>query len=583
MKKRGESGFAMLLVFLMAATIAITLYLEIPRVAFQAQRQKEQLLIERGQQYQRAIQLFVRVNGRYPGDLKDLESFNNRRFLRHKFIDPMTGKDDWRIIHINNGVLTDSVLNKNKPGTQGQQAASTAGQYVGEQAGLGVTPIPGQQTVSSAITRRRVSDGGVAPTVGPDGQPLTPGQPASGFGTIPGQPLPGQPIPGQPLPGQQISGQPMPGQVFPGQPVAGQPIAQPFPGAPVPGSVPAPFTGGQTFPGQVPGQPFAGTPTNAGQVPGQPFNGAQPAPGTPVPPTFPNQTGGLNPNGQPIPGRVPGFVPGGAQTNPNSSGQSYVSGTQPYVGGTQPYVGGGQYIGSQAAPTAPTPPPTTPYTPGQFGSQPVQAQPVTPTPVPPQSSFPGMPGFGQIPGGAQAPGTPQTANPGMPGQNPAADMINNILRNPRPVQTGTSGTPLGGQQVGGGIAGVASKSEDPAIMVYNDHTNYNEWEFIFDYTKQQPLPNPNGGTIGTSAASLGSLPGSPSPLATPSPTAAVNANPGAFGAAGPLGGQTTLGQTTLGQTNPGQTTPGQTAPGQTGAGQTSGAPKLPPGLRPGRP
>ena len=87
MKKSRESGFAMLLVFLMAATIAITLYLEIPRVAFKAQRQKEQLLIERGEQYKRAIQLFVRVNGRYPGDLKDLENFNNRRFLRHKFIE----------------------------------------------------------------------------------------------------------------------------------------------------------------------------------------------------------------------------------------------------------------------------------------------------------------------------------------------------------------------------------------------------------------------------------------------------------------------------------------------------------------
>ena len=40
MRKRRESGFALLLVFLMAATIAVTLYLQIPRVAFQAQRQK---------------------------------------------------------------------------------------------------------------------------------------------------------------------------------------------------------------------------------------------------------------------------------------------------------------------------------------------------------------------------------------------------------------------------------------------------------------------------------------------------------------------------------------------------------------
>src|SRR5690349_11402424 len=101
MRKRQQSGFALLLVFLMAAVIAITLYVQVPRVAFEAQRQKEQLLIERGEQYKRAIELFVRTNGRYPGRIEDLENFNNRRFLRHKFVDPMTGKDEWRLIHIN--------------------------------------------------------------------------------------------------------------------------------------------------------------------------------------------------------------------------------------------------------------------------------------------------------------------------------------------------------------------------------------------------------------------------------------------------------------------------------------------------
>ncbi len=39
---------------------------------------------------------------------------NNRRFLRHRYMDPITGKDDWRLIHIQNGVLTDSVVNKLK-------------------------------------------------------------------------------------------------------------------------------------------------------------------------------------------------------------------------------------------------------------------------------------------------------------------------------------------------------------------------------------------------------------------------------------------------------------------------------------
>ena len=42
-RRSGESGFALLLVFLMAALIAIMLYRELPRLAFESQRAKEQL------------------------------------------------------------------------------------------------------------------------------------------------------------------------------------------------------------------------------------------------------------------------------------------------------------------------------------------------------------------------------------------------------------------------------------------------------------------------------------------------------------------------------------------------------------
>ena len=58
--RRDESGFALLLVFVMAAAIAITLYIEVPRMAFESQRAREQMAIDRGLQYKRAIQLFYR-------------------------------------------------------------------------------------------------------------------------------------------------------------------------------------------------------------------------------------------------------------------------------------------------------------------------------------------------------------------------------------------------------------------------------------------------------------------------------------------------------------------------------------------
>ncbi len=72
------------------------------------------MLVERGEQYKRAIGLFLRTNKntRWPACIEELENFNNRRFLRRRYLDPITGKDEWRLIHIANGVLTDSVTNK---------------------------------------------------------------------------------------------------------------------------------------------------------------------------------------------------------------------------------------------------------------------------------------------------------------------------------------------------------------------------------------------------------------------------------------------------------------------------------------
>lgn len=125
MKRRRsqQSGYALLMVFLLAAVVSITLYSEMPRVAFESQRTKEQLLIDRGEQYKRAIQLFYRKNKRFPTTMEELEKFQEIRYLRQKYKDPMTGKDEWRIIHVGpGGQLTDSLVQKqqNPLGPNGQ-------------------------------------------------------------------------------------------------------------------------------------------------------------------------------------------------------------------------------------------------------------------------------------------------------------------------------------------------------------------------------------------------------------------------------------------------------------------------------
>ena len=65
---------------------------------------------------------------KYPAKIEDLENTNNKRFLRRRYIDPMTGKDEWRLVHVNGmGQLTDSLVQK-PPSPSGASGASGAEQ-----------------------------------------------------------------------------------------------------------------------------------------------------------------------------------------------------------------------------------------------------------------------------------------------------------------------------------------------------------------------------------------------------------------------------------------------------------------------
>ena len=118
----------LLTVLFMAALLVIGLAVSLPRQAFEGQRQREDDLIYRGRQYSRAVELYFRKFKRYPANLEDLENTNNVRFLRRRYVDPITKESEWRVIHIGPaGVFTDSlVYDQAKPETKdGQQAAGT--------------------------------------------------------------------------------------------------------------------------------------------------------------------------------------------------------------------------------------------------------------------------------------------------------------------------------------------------------------------------------------------------------------------------------------------------------------------------
>jgi type II secretory pathway pseudopilin PulG len=446
----------------MAAIVGITLYLEVPRVAMQAQRDKEQALIDRGEQYKRAIQLFVAKAKRYPADIKELESFQNQRFLRQRYKDPMTGKDEWRLIHIQGGVLTDSKVTK--PTAAGKEEAKGPNGFIGEQAGLGAMPNQNQPGgAANARDRRRPSEGNNA---------TMPGSGAPGTDQTNGQNSPNTPIPGQtPDNGQYQAGQ----------------IGQPTPAMPMPIPAPQGFPGQATVsPGMVsPGMTSPGM-TSPGMSPGMTSPGMV-SPGMVSPGMV---SPGMTSPGMVSPG-MPGFGGRGGitpTTTPTSSGNSFVGGGGSFVGGSGSYVGGGSVTGSQ------------PAYPGQAGFAGQQAYPGLPgqpgAPVNSQaggmSPYPIQPGSNGTPPGFPQPGT-------VAGQaNPAADMIRNILTTPRPG--GMPQTNPGGQTIGGGIAGVATTAEGEGVKVYNDRTLYQEWEFIFDPQKVKQIPNPNAvGAGGTPA------------------------------------------------------------------------------------
>jgi len=94
-----ESGYILLAVLFMVALILIALAVAAPKIASDIQRDRENDLYHRGEQYKRAIKLYYKKFGRYPSSIDQLENTNNMRFLRKRYVDPMTGKDDWKLIH----------------------------------------------------------------------------------------------------------------------------------------------------------------------------------------------------------------------------------------------------------------------------------------------------------------------------------------------------------------------------------------------------------------------------------------------------------------------------------------------------
>jgi hypothetical protein len=135
-----------------------------PKVAFDGQRQKEEELIFRGQQYTRAIQLYVRRFGRYPTSLEELEDTNELRFIRKLYKDPMTTDGEWRLIHVGPGPVFIDALNPPVPvtpkGAAGGSSTQPSTNPFDTARGVGSNPQPvGQQPGEPEATRANGNSG----------------------------------------------------------------------------------------------------------------------------------------------------------------------------------------------------------------------------------------------------------------------------------------------------------------------------------------------------------------------------------------------------------------------------------------
>ena len=475
--QRSERGFALLVVFLLAAGIMISLYLEMPRVAFESQRNREEMLVERGEQYSRAIEVYYRKNKRYPAKLEDLENTNNLRFLRRRYKDPLTGKDEWRIVHMGaGGQLADSLVEK--PGQAGKQLAG-AGQPGGGGGGPtngdpNAPPDPeGQNAAAGRLSRDQMAlnrQGGILGGNG-RGAIVDPNNP-NGFQ----QPQPpqldanGNPIYDQ---NQNQNG------FNPGFNPNGQPGQQNASNQP--GQFQQQQQQGPNFPGQQPG-----------------FNG---------PP-------GINPGGVQFQGQVvnyqsaQGFSPGAqlqgqlALQNGQNPAQAGF-GQNPALnainnqlrnqnGFPQPNAGYGQsgYGATQIPPGAVRLPDGTYKL--QDGTM-LNPDGTVKYQDPNQVRPPGSPGLGG--GLPRQQTTTGLNNQGLGQQNNAFNNQSGFNNQGAPGSQTAFGSQLptsqsgGGQSFGGaGIAGVASTQSGVGIKRYNDRSKYKEWEFIFDYRKPKSKP-----------------------------------------------------------------------------------------------
>ena len=179
-KRPSEEGYILVAVIFMMAILILSLSIAVPRVRASIQRDREVETMQRGKQYIRAVQLYYKKFNSYPPNIDALVKTNNIRFLRKKYIDPTTGKEEWKPVLFGQNKTPQAM------GFFGQPLAAANGAGIGPGGGntglngaSGGIGSPGSSAGGGLFGNNSTSNSGAGTAGGTDAN----GNPTPGTGT----------------------------------------------------------------------------------------------------------------------------------------------------------------------------------------------------------------------------------------------------------------------------------------------------------------------------------------------------------------------------------------------------------------
>jgi type II secretory pathway pseudopilin PulG len=138
-------------VIFMLAILILSLTVALPKVREDIRRDREIETMHRGKQYVRAIKLYYKKFNAYPPNVDALVKTNNFRFLRKKYVDPTTGKEEWKPVLFGQNKTPTAMGFFGKPlsGSTLAGIGPSGGNLNGSSAGGGISSIGGGGTSSA--------------------------------------------------------------------------------------------------------------------------------------------------------------------------------------------------------------------------------------------------------------------------------------------------------------------------------------------------------------------------------------------------------------------------------------------------